>query len=434
MKNKISIFWFRRDLRLQDNAGLSQALSSEFPVLPIFIFDQNILEVLEEKSDKRVDYIHQALFAINSELKVYNTTLNTFLGNSLDVFKKLTEKYDVQNVFCNRDYEPQAIKRDAEIQQFLKLKNISFNSSKDQVIFDTDEVVKKDGLPYTVYTPYSKKWKELLSEKSFEFFINNNDNYLSQEFSEILTLHEIGFLKTDISFEEPKLDASIIDAYDQYRDFPAKQHTTQLGIALRFGTISPRKCVDFALKHNQTWLNELIWREFFMQILYHFPKVVNHSFKAKYDFIKWRNDEREFQQWCLGKTGYPIVDAGIRQLNTTGFMHNRVRMIVASFLCKHLLIDWRWGAAYFAQKLNDYDLSANNGNWQWASGSGCDSAPYFRVFNPELQTQKFDKNLAYTKKWVPELDTSFYPTPIVEHKVARERALRVYGEALKGED
>lgn len=434
MKNKISIFWFRRDLRLQDNAGLSQALSSEFPVLPIFIFDQNILEVLEEKSDKRVDYIHQALSAINSELKEYNTTLNTFLGNPLDIFKKLTEKYDVQNVFCNRDYEPQAIKRDTEIQEFLRLKNISFNSSKDQVIFDTDEVVKKDGLPYTVYTPYSKKWKELLSEKSFEFFINNNDNYLSQEFSEILTLDEIGFQKTDISFEKPQLDASIIDAYDQYRDFPAKQHTTQLGIALRFGTISPRKCVDFALKHNQTWLNELIWREFFMQILYHFPKVVNHSFKAKYDFIKWRNDEKEFQQWCLGKTGYPIVDAGMRQLNTTGFMHNRVRMIVASFLCKHLLIDWRWGEAYFAQKLNDYDLSANNGNWQWASGSGCDSAPYFRVFNPELQTEKFDKNLAYTKKWVPELDTSYYPKPIVEHKMARERALRVYGEALKGED
>lgn len=431
MKNKISIFWFRRDLRLQDNAGLSQALSSEFPVLPIFIFDQNILEVLEDKSDRRVDYIHQALSTINSELKEYNTTLKTFLGNPLDIFKKLTEKYDVQNVFCNRDYEPQAIKRDAEIQEFLKLKNISFNSSKDQVIFDNDEVVKKDGLPYTVYTPYSKKWKELLSEKSFEFFINNNDNYLSQEFSEILTLHEIGFLKTDISFEEPHLDASIIDDYDQYRDFPAKQHTTQLGIALRFGTISPRKCVDFALKHNQTWLNELIWREFFMQILYHFPKVVNHSFKAKYDFIKWRNDEKKFQQWCLGKTGYPIVDAGIRQLNTTGFMHNRARMIVASFLCKHLLIDWRWGEAYFAQKLNDYDLSTNNGNWQWASGSGCDSAPYFRVFNPELQTQKFDKNLAYTKKWVPELGTSFYPKPIVEHKMARERALRVYGEALK---
>lgn len=431
MKNKISIFWFRRDLRLQDNAGLSQALSSKFPVLSIFIFDQNILDALEEKADRRVDYIHQALSTIHNELKEYNATLTTFFGNPLDIFKALTKRYDVQNVFCNRDYEPQAIKRDADIEEFLKLKNISFKSSKDQVIFETDEVVKKDGLPYTVYTPYSKKWKELLSEKSLEFYTNNNDNYLSQEFSEIHTLLEIGFLKTDISFEEPQLNPSIIDDYDLYRDFPAKQHTTQLGIALRFGTISARKCVAFALEHNPIWLNELIWREFFMQILYHFPKVVTHSFKSKYDFIQWRNDEKEFKLWCLGKTGYPIVDAGMRQLNATGFMHNRVRMIVASFLCKHLLIDWRWGEAYFAQKLNDYDLSANNGNWQWASGSGCDSAPYFRVFNPTLQTEKFDKNLEYTKKWVPEIDTLYYPKPMVEHKMARDRALSVYGEALK---
>ena len=280
-------------------------------------------------------------------------------------------------------------------------------------------------------TPYSKKWKEKLTEKDYCSHPINFTNFFKQDFFEIHSLENIGFAKTDIHFEIPKLNATIIDEYDKYRDFPALQKTTQLGIALRFGTISIRKCVDFALNHNQTWLNELIWREFFMQILYHFPKVVHQSFKAKYDFIHWRNDEQEFELWCQGKTGYPIVDAGMRQLNETGFMHNRVRMIVASFLCKYLLIDWRWGEAYFAQKLNDYDLSANNGNWQWAAGCGCDATPYFRVFNPSIQTEKFDKNLGYIKEWLPEFGTNNYPKPMVEHSFARDRALRIYGEALK---
>lgn len=431
MKSKISIFWFRRDLRLEDNVGLHHALESGFPVIPIFIFDSVILDKLEDKKDKRVDYIQQALQHINSELKENDSTLLTYHGKPFDIFKSLSEEYEIQSVFCNRDYEPQAIKRDKELYDYFQAQDIPFKAYKDQVIFDKNEIVKNDGLPYTVYTPFSKKWKENLTPDHYKSVKLNLDQLFPQKFQKIKTLQEIGFEKTEMNFEVPKLDPKIIDEYDQYRDFPAMQHTTQLGIALRFGTISIRKCVTFALKHNQTWLSELIWREFFMQILYHFPKVVHHSFKEKYDAIQWRNDEKEFQLWCNGKTGYPIVDAGMRQLNETGYMHNRVRMIVASFLCKHLLIDWRWGEAYFAVKLNDYDLSANNGNWQWAAGCGCDAAPYFRVFNPTTQTEKFDKELVYIRKWVAEFDSGNYAEPIVEHKFARERVLAEYSRALK---
>ena len=431
MKQKISIFWFRRDLRLEDNAGLCRALDSGFPVLPIFIFDKKILEALENKNDRRVDYIHQALSIINLELKEYHSKLQTFYGRPIEIFQQLLQQYDIQSVFCNRDYEPQAIERDTDIYNFFKTQNSAFKAFKDQVIFDKTDVLKKDGTPYTVYTPYLKKWKELLNEKDYLAYEANCSNFLKQDFSEILSLEAIGFKKTDIGFETPNLDAKIIDEYDKYRDFPALQKTTQLGTALRFGTISIRKSVVFALQHNQTWLGELVWREFFMQILNHFPKVVHHSFKSKYDFIQWRNNEQEFDLWCAGKTGYPIVDAGMRQLNETGYMHNRVRMVVASFLCKHLLIDWRWGEAYFAEKLNDYDLSANNGNWQWAAGCGCDAAPYFRVFNPAIQTEKFDANLEYIKKWLPEFGSNDYPKPIVEHSFARDRALKIYGEAVK---
>lgn len=431
MKSNVSVFWFRRDLRLEDNVGLYQALSFGIPILPIFIFDPTILNKLENKKDRRVDYIHQAISTINTELRVFTARLNTFNGNPLDVFKMLSEKYAVQGVFCNRDYEPQAIKRDTEICQFFNERSVPFKAFKDQVIFDKNDVLKNDGTSYTVYTPYSKKWKELLTAKDYKLHNPDYANFFRQEFAEIHSLSEIGFEKTDFTFEKPELDASTIDEYDKFRDYPAIQRTTQLSVALRFGTISIRKCVAFALNHNQTWLNELIWREFFMQILYHFPKVVKQSFKAKYDTIKWRNNEREYEKWCEGKTGYPIVDAGMRQLNQTGFMHNRVRMIVASFLCKHLLIDWRWGEVYFAQKLNDYDLSANNGNWQWAAGSGCDAAPYFRVFNPALQTEKFDKKLEYIKKWLPEFGTDAYPEQMLEHSFARERALKVYGEAVR---
>ena len=433
MKNKISIFWFRRDLRIEDNVGLYNALESGHPVLPLFIFDTDILNKLENKNDRRVDYIHQALTAIDEKLKTYNSVLKTFHGKPFDIFKSLQEEYDIQAVFCNRDYEPKAIERDTEIFNFFKAKNIPFKAYKDQVIFDKNEILKKDNTPYIVFTPYSKRWKEKINADDYQTYSPNYQNLLHVSNSDILSLEDIGFEKTNIIYTTPQLNTRIIDDYDKQRDYPAVQGTTRLATALRFGTISIRKCVAFALQHNQTWLGELIWREFYMQILYHFPHVVNKPFKPKYEFIEWRIDEEGFQKWCEGKTGYPIVDAGMRELNETGFMHNRVRMITASFLCKHLLIDWSWGEAYFAKKLDDYDLSANNGNWQWVAGSGCDAAPYFRVFSPSAQTDKFDKDLTYIKKWVPELGTSKYPEPIVDHKLARDRVLAAYAKALKEE-
>jgi len=431
MKNKVSVFWFRRDLRLEDNVGLHYALRSGHLVLPVFIFDPFILEKLENRKDRRVDYIHQALSAINGTLKKYHSKLETCYGNPVEVFKNLSEKFDIQGVFCNRDYEPDAIERDKEVYNFFAQRNIPFKAYKDQVIFDKGNILKKDGLPYTVYTPYSARWKETLMSHHYKALPLDFQNFFPQEYSDIMTLQEVGFERTDIDFRLPELDPQIIDHYDQYRDFPALQHTTELGIALRFGTISIRKCVGFALKHNSVWLSELIWREFFMQILYHYPQVVNQSFKKNYEQIQWRNNEEEFNRWCEGKTGYPIVDAGMRQLNQTGYMHNRVRMITAGFLCKHLLINWKWGEAYFASKLNDYDLAANNGNWQWAAGCGCDAAPYFRVFNPTIQLEKFDKDRVYVKKWLPEFGSSSYPGPIVEHQYARERALMEYRNVVQ---
>lgn len=428
-KDKINVFWFRRDLRLDDNCGLYRALSQERKVLPVFIFDREILDKLENKSDKRVDYFHQALKEIHEELKKHKSGLTIFHEKPLDAFKKLIKEYDVDTVFCNTDYEPQAIKRDQEIENFLKDHQVSFKSFKDQVIFEKDEVMKNDGTPYTVYTPYSKKWKELLKKGNIKNFKIDFSKFLSYKPSQFPELKDIGFQKTDLEKVDPALKKSIIYDYDKYRDFPGMEHTTHLGVALRFGTISVRKCVQFALKHNETWLNELIWREFFMQILYHFPKVVNQCFKEKYEKIEWRNNEKEFDLWCKGKTGYPMVDAGMRQLNETGFMHNRVRMVVASFLTKHLLIDWRWGEAYFAEKLLDYELSSNNGNWQWAAGCGCDAAPYFRVFNPSEQAKKFDKDQKYIKKWLTEDEIN--AEEIVEHTFARKRALEVYGKAVK---
>ncbi len=427
--NKINIFWFRRDLRLSDNTALNAALQSDQKVLPIFIFDTEILDQLENRSDRRVDYIHQALEGINEELKKHQSGIKTYLGKPLEIFKEILNEFDVETVFCNRDYEPQAIKRDKEIYDFLQKNNVEFKDYKDQVIFEKNEIVKNDGLPYTVYTPFSKKWKEKFHQTEIHSTKTNFKNFYSLKTKDIHTLKEIGFEKTDMVFVEPVLDKNVIESYDKNRDFPALDQTTRLGIALRFGTISIRKCVKYASEHNETWLNELIWREFFMQILYHFPKVVTKCFKEKYENIQWRNNEEEFKLWCEGKTGYPIVDAGMRQLNEKGFMHNRVRMVVASFLTKHLLIDWKWGEAYFAEKLLDYELSSNNGNWQWAAGCGCDAAPYFRIFNPSEQTKKFDKDLKYINQWNPEKHA--VKTPIIEHSFARNRALEVYKKAVK---
>lgn len=430
MKENIVVFWFRRDLRLSDNAGLSQALSSGFPVLPVFIFDTTILEALNQRYDRRVDYIHQALNHLHQSLQQQGRGLQTYFETPVAAFQKITGSYTVQAVYCNGDYEPEARQRDAAVQAFLQAQGIRFYAAKDQVIFEKDDVVKTDGLPYTVFTPYANRWRQKLQPADCREHAVALQNFLPLPPASLHTLEEIGFEKTDLVFSPPVLNAEIIAGYDKHRDFPALDGTTRLGTALRFGTISIRRCVAFAVKQNQTWLSELIWREFFMQILYHFPTVVQSSFKEKYEAIAWRNREEEFERWCEGKTGYPLVDAGMRQLNETGFMHNRVRMVVASFLCKHLLIDWRWGEAYFAEKLNDYELSSNNGNWQWAAGCGCDAAPYFRIFNPAAQCKKFDKDLVYTRRWNPDFETAMIP-PIVQHEAARSRALQAYKKALQ---
>lgn len=431
MKTKLNLFWFRRDLRLIDNHGLYEALQSELPVLPIFIFDTEILNQLENKEDKRVDFIFQALEKLNEYLEKQGKSIQIFYGKPLEIYENLSQQYEIGNVFCNEDYEPYAIKRDQDIKDFLASKNINFYQFKDQVIFQKDEITKADGKPYTVYTPYSRQWLLKFNDQNLEFFASEKklDNLLNIEKQKI-TLKHIGFKKTNYLFEPPKINLEILEKYHETRNLPTKE-TSQMSVHLRFGTISARKLVKLASELNDnTYLKELIWREFFMQILWHFPKVIHHSFKEKYDNIAWENNEELFQKWCEGKTGYPIVDAGMRELNETGLMHNRVRMVCASFLTKHLLTDWRIGEAYFAEKLMDYDLSANNGNWQWSAGSGCDAAPYFRVFNPEEQQKKFDPKFIYIKKWVKEFGTSTYPKPIIEHKFARERALKRYKEGL----
>lgn len=415
---------------MEDNKGLCAALSSGIPVLPLFIFDREILDDLPSRYDRRVDYIHQALQHVNQQLAHFGSTVLVKEGKVLDVFQELLEEYAIQAVYCNRDYEPQAIRRDQAVHELLQRHHIRFQDYKDQVIFEKDEICKEDGSPYTVYGPYARKWRSKLTEKSLRpQDVGTTKNYLHREWMEIPSLEGLGFEKTDMVFRRPSIDPYILENYKQYRDFPAMEHGSQLGIALRFGTISVRQCVRAALEYEETWLAQLIWREFFMQILYHFPQVVEQSFKPQYDRIEWRNNPEEFNRWCAGETGYPLIDAGMRQLLLTGNMHNRVRMLVASFLCKHLLIDWRWGEAYFAEKLNDYDLAANNGNWQWAAGTGCDAAPYFRIFNPTTQIKKFDSAYAYIHRWNPEFEQGVHP-PIVEHDIARKRALDAYKKAL----
>ena len=429
----INIFWFRRDVRLEDNCGLYHALTSDKKTLPIFIFDEDILFKLS-KNDARVSFIHQELENINHQLEKIGCSLDIYYGKPKTIFNKLTEKYKINSVFTNHDYEPYAIKRDLEIKELLSSKEIQFKSYKDQVIFERNEIVKKDGTPYKVYTPYSKKWLEAFHFKGIQSYPSEEKltNFIKNKEHQFLTLKDIGFVQSAIKIESFNVSPQLIDDYEETRNFPAKNSTSKLGTHLRFGTVSIRKMVDIASKSNNCiFLKELIWREFFMQILWHFPHTINQSFKPKYDRIEWRNNEKEFNAWCNGKTGYPLVDAGMRQLNQTGFMHNRVRMLVGSFLCKHLLIDWRWGEAYFAEKLNDYELSSNIGNWQWVAGSGVDASPYFRIFNPITQIKKFDKDLTYIQKWVPNFQELRYPKEIVDHKTARERCLLVYKNAVR---
>ncbi|MFT5165381.1 MAG: deoxyribodipyrimidine photo-lyase [Saprospiraceae bacterium] len=429
--DKISIFWFRRDLRLDDNVGLFHALTTQVKVLPIFIFDTSILSELE-KEDARVTFLYKQLKNINAELSSIGSSLKVYFGKPLEVFTEIIKTFNVDTVYTNRDYEPYAIKRDESMGRFLQTNDIAFKTYKDQVIFETDDILKQDATPYTIYTPYSKKWLAVLEAKHYSSI--SSEVYLENFLKipvDFPTLEAIGFTESSIEVLPFDLSKNLIDNYEATRNYPELNKTSKLSPHLRFGTISVRKCVQQALQsRNYTFLKELIWREFFMQILWHFPGSAINNFKRKYDSLHWRNKETEFEAWCTGNTGYPLVDAGMRELNATGYMHNRVRMITASFLCKHLLIDWRWGEAYFAKKLLDFDLAQNVGNWQWSAGTGCDATPYFRIFNPTTQVEKFDKNLQYIKKWVPEFQEANYPKPIVDHKKARERCLSVYKEAI----
>lgn len=435
MNQPISIFWFRRDLRLRDNRGLYEALASGNPVLPIFIFDTEILKELP-KDDARVTFIFNQLRGIQAEIqKSSGGDLQVYYGEPLQIFSELLEAHSIISVYTNDDYEPYALKRDDSIKNVLNEKGIPFYAFKDHVIFEKNEIVKEDGTPYVVYTPYMKKWKATFRQRppihQYDSFSLLKDRILTFKEPQQVTLAQMGFEPSVIQVPPYFLESERIENYQATRDFPAHDGTSRLGPHLRFGTVSVRQILQQALKaENETFWNELIWREFFQQILWHFPHTVYASFKSPYERIQWRNDEDEFENWKSGKTGFALVDAGMRELNTTGYMHNRVRMLTASFLCKHLLIDWRLGEAYFAEKLLDYELASNVGNWQWASGSGVDAAPYFRIFNPQTQILKFDKELKYIRKWVPEFGTPTYPEPLVDHKLARERCLSTYKAAL----
>ncbi len=429
---KITLFWHRRDLRNYDNAGLHAALTSSKNVQPIFIFDTKILDRLP-KEDKRIDFINDAILKLDKAYQEFGTKLWVFYGSPLEVLKQLDQDYSVLALYTNRDYEPYAHERDKAVYEYFQAKGIPFVGKKDHIVFEKNEVLKSDGDPYVVFTPYSKIWKNQLTEFYYKAYPieKYKGNFNKTDEHKLDSVYDHGFTATNTKFSEPSFDQKVITNYKEIRDFPAKDGTTRLSVHLRFGTVSIRECVTKALElGSETWLNELIWRDFYHSVLYHFPHVATNAFRSKYEAVEWEKNEEHFKAWCDGKTGYPLVDAGMRELNETGFMHNRVRMVVASFLTKHLLLDWRWGEAYFAKKLLDFDLAANSGGWQWAAGCGTDAAPYFRVFNPTSQLEKFDKNKTYVKHWVPEFGTEDYPEPIVEHKFARQRALDRYKEAL----
>jgi len=429
---RVTVHWFRRDLRLHDNHALLMALRSGHAVLPVFIFDTNILDDLQDKQDRRVDLIHRTLRSIKAELESLGSSLHVEVGDPMVSWQRIIEQYDVQCVHANRDHEPYALQRDKDIEALLGDKNISFVTHKDHSIFERNEVVKQDGTPYTVFTPYMRKWREQFTSALLDPFSSENELHALHPTEPLVmaSLAEIGFRSTDLALPTVRMDEDLLRTYTDTRNLPAIEGTSKLSMYLRFGMVSVCDVLRKSWAVSPAFANELIWREFFMQILWHFPRVVTQAFKPGYDNIAWRNDPAEFSAWCEGRTGYPIVDAGMRELNATGLMHNRVRMITASFLTKHLLIDWRWGEAWFAAKLLDFELSSNNGNWQWACGSGCDAAPYFRVFSPAAQTERFDPDLRYVKHWVPEAGTAAYPTPIVDHDIARKRALYVYKSGL----
>ena len=430
-----AIFWFRRDLRLDDNTGLHHALTSGHDIIPVFIFDKEILDKLEDQDDARVTFIHQEISQLKNKLKDLGSDLRVYYGSPEVVYKEIYKEFQFEAIYTNRDYEPYALSRDNKIKVLCDSWECGWHDYKDHVIFDGGEVLKDDGDPYVVFTPYSRKWKERMqkdTEKAFRYYHceEHYDAFCKLDITDMIQLSEMGFKTSEIDFPSREVNQGLIKSYDKTRNFPAIDGTSRLGIHFRFGTISIREKARKAGSLNDTFLNELIWRDFYSMILQHFPRVEKEAFRSKYDRIEWRNNEYEFTAWCKGETGYPIVDAGMRELNTTGYMHNRVRMVTASFLTKHLLIDWRWGEAYFARKLLDFDLASNNGGWQWAAGSGTDAAPYFRIFNPESQQKKFDKDFKYIKEFVEEFGTDQYPEPIVDHKEARQRCLETYKRAL----
>jgi deoxyribodipyrimidine photo-lyase len=437
MKQSLSIFWFRRDLRLNDNHGLFEILSKYKNVLPIFIFDTNILDRLEDKHDARVEFIHNQTTHIYKTLLKEGKSFQMYYGNPIEIFHTLTNQYCIQAIYTNEDYEPAAIERDLLIQQFAESRSIDFKKYKDHVIFKENDILNDQGLPYKVYTPYKNKWRSTLKNEDAIHYLSEQllKNIVSIEtISPIhFSLESIGFIKSTVKIPSPILTEEMIMNYHTQRDFPYLENaTSKLGLHLRFGTISIRSLLRWAFTKSETWINELIWRDFFIQLLFHFPETVSNNFQQKFNIIQWKHNEENFEKWCKGETGYPIVDAGMRELNATGFMHNRVRMITASFLCKHLFIDWRWGERYFASKLLDFELASNVGNWQWCAGTGADAQPYFRIFNPYTQQEKFDPDLTYCKKWVPELLTTQYPKPIIDHKVAIAQT-KSYFSVLKKE-
>jgi|SRR5665647_545988 len=435
-KTVVNIVWMRRDLRLEDNTALFHALKTRENVLLLFIFNPDILERLEVRPDFRVNFIYKTLVGIKETLEKIGSSIYIAHGRPQDVFKKMAEEFHICSVYTNRDYEPYSLLRDLNVERFLKINKIEYLSYKDNVLFEKDELVKDDGKPYTVFTPYKNKFLEKFNKEmvrplnSTQYF----HNFIRIKPLPMMSIEMLGFESVNVVFPSKSLPQTLLEGYAANRDFPARNGTSKLSVHLRFGTISIRKVTALAFLHSETFLSELIWRNFYSQILWYFPHVATRAFKPIYDNIRWENNLDHFNAWCQGMTGYPMVDAGMRELNQTGFMHNRLRMVTASFLCKHLLIDWRWGEAYFAGKLNDYELASNNGGWQWAAGSGCDAVPYFRIFNPELQAKKFDPDSEYIRKWVPEYGTTAYPQPIIEHRFARERALKRYAQGMNFAD
>jgi deoxyribodipyrimidine photo-lyase len=430
---EIAVFWFRRDLRLDDNAALYHALRSGYRVLPLFIFDTEILDKLHDKTDRRVQFIHKEVGRLQTELRALGSDILIKHGSPLKVWEQLTSSANIKAVYINHDYEPYTNKRDKSVKALLEARGVALHSFKDVVVFEKGEILKDDGTAYTVFTPYSKRWKAKLTPFYYQSYPTEKyfSNFCKVKLPDVLALEQMGFFPTVFEFPEKVVKSDIIKNYSEQRDFPAVNGTSRLSVHLRFGTLSIRKLLAYAIMRNETFVNELIWRDFYHQILWHFPHVAKQAFRKEYDDIEWINNETHFEKWCNGQTGIPLVDAGMRELNATGYMHNRVRMVVASFLTKNLLIDWRWGEAYFAEKLLDFDLAANNGGWQWAAGSGTDAAPYFRIFNPVTQAQRFDPQGLYIKKWVPEFGTTGYRLPIIDLKDSRENCMKVYQKALR---